>query len=90
MKTKQKNKIGLYFVLFLLLLFCGWGYVKADYRQDDNNGFFYVDFLNNQTGIVSEASDLRDNIDVDTVSGSAKLLDSSSAGYFTTVPIQPA
>jgi len=61
----------------------------ASYEQDNNNGYFLVDFLNNQSGIAAEGSLERDNINVDTQVGVAELADDTQPGYFTTVEIRP-
>ncbi|HRH30941.1 MAG TPA: hypothetical protein PK886_02670, partial [Candidatus Paceibacterota bacterium] len=87
---KESSKNGLLIfsgIILLTVSFVAFGM----FTQNDNTGFFLVDFNGNQDGIVSASeTDLRQNIDVDVVAGVAKLSDGASSGFFTTSEIRPA
>lgn len=66
---KESSKNGL-LVLLAIVLFSVSYVAIAFFTQNDNTGFFLIDFSNNQDGIVSASeTDLRQNIDVDIVAG---------------------
>jgi len=82
-------------VFFVIGIICNFHKLnfptEASYTHDNNNGFFSVNFLGSEEGIVSSANPLRDNIHIDTLAGTARIEDLlTPAGYFTTVNIQPS
>lgn len=87
---KESSKNGLLIILAIILFAISYVAV-ATFTQNDNQGFFLIDFNNNQDGIVSASeTDLRQNIDVDIVAGVAKLSSGATSGFFTTAEIRPA
>lgn len=61
----------------------------GSYVQNDNSGYFLVDFNNDQQGIVSDGAPKRENIEIDTILGVAGVATGYSSGYFTTADIHP-
>lgn len=103
----RRNRLKKLVLLFLIigsiiaaaLLFSSRNYLpssEASYIHNNNIGFFLVDFLDNEEGIVSASDPLRDNIEIDTLTGTAMIEDQNlpdpllPAGYFTTANVQPS
>lgn len=87
---KESAKNGLLVFGIISIFSVSW-FVIANFTQNNNQGFFLIDFNGNQDGIASAAqTNLRQNITVDIVAGVAKITSGFSSGFFTTTDIQPA
>jgi uncharacterized repeat protein (TIGR01451 family) len=61
----------------------------GSYVQNDNSGYFLVDFNNDQQGVVAEGDPGRQDTEIDTIVGVAKVAAGKTTGYFTTADIRP-
>src|SRR6185436_7533791 len=65
-------------------------FVFASATQNNNQGFYQVDFNGNQQGVLPDDGGIfRSNILVNTVAGNASIDPSFTSGFFTSFPITP-
>jgi uncharacterized repeat protein (TIGR01451 family) len=91
---KQKTFSYLLVFAFLLTSLLPLGLfekdVEAKFTQDNNNGYYDLDFRDNETGLEPPEHGKRSNVSIDTQSGVANLTLTDQDGYFTTSTITPS
>ncbi len=91
---KQKTFSYLLVFAFLLTSLLPLGLFKKDveakFTQDNNNGYYDLDFRDNETGLEPPEHGKRSNVSIDTQSGVANLTLTDQDGYFTTSTITPS